>query len=476
MGQPAQDIANSALDNVGCKISQSEMWGALHRVAEAQERYPTGDELKPILLQEGEKRGLKGAAFTHYVDAFVANYAVTITGIRESLQPHDVESWKKALAEMEVGVRITDVHASLQDKINNSLQELDKAEAAMGVACAQPETDTTTPPTKFENGTVWEQLARANKPEILGSTKVLATAYQSCDVLSLPVMNNTTANVQGIRTVGRHPAGGYLREISSLATVVATHYYINGQRLAAPTCFEVRNSPPIYDFGGKPYTSSTQPLVLNLFRNGGSGTSVLGVDCSAFVFSSLAVAGLKMDPDPKKPLKADLVHGIGSRAFKEPQSNGLRCLEKISVSANQSILSGDIVAINGHVVMLENVGTDPFGLQKITSASDCTSTKILADNFDFTIAQSSPSKGGLGINRFQAKYYVKESSTYKDGFVRYAVAACKAKFGLSATINSPDLSIVRHKKTDECRAPALELERGNCVSSCRALNLAGRPL
>ncbi len=469
-GRPAAVIANSAIGSAGCKLSQSDMWDSLQRVAEDGAQFPSLRELRSALLQAAQERGFSGPTLDEYVEAFLENYQVVMTGVNEKLGPQSTATWKKALAEAEVGIRVTEAHKELHAALQNSLAKLAEAEVRLQAVCANPDSDPTPPvPGPSANQkTIWEQLLATQNPEVFGARKTLAVAYQSCDVLGLPAMTTATPSVQGIQIVGTHPAGGKKREIASIASVNSTHYYIKDNRLAKNSCFEVRNSPLIYDFGGKPYTSSTNTRLLDLFKNGGSGTSVLGIDCSAYVFSALALAGLKMDPDPKKPLKADLVHAIGSGAFKEPQSNGLRCLEKISVTATSSIAAGDIAAINGHVVMIDAVGEDPFGLRNIASATDCNSTKLTITNFDFVIAQSSPSKSGIGINRYQARDYLKESSTFKTGLTAYAVAACRAKFGLSPNLSSPSLSVVRHKRTPECLATALVAQNESCVADCRA--------
>lgn len=475
-GKPALYIAQKATDNLGCKMSRSEIWNALHRIAEEGNSYPGTEELRTALLEAGEAKNLKGAEFDAYVNAFVQNYELTIEGIKEKLNPSNLAEWKKALAEMEIGVRVTSVHSALQDKLQSSSELLSQREEQLKHDCSQPEEPFVTLPTPLPPTpdkympaqTVWEQLKAAANPEVYGARKTFATAYQSCDVLELPAMDSQTPSVKGITILPEpHPSGGLKRVISSLASVNATHYYIKDQRLAKNTCFEVRNSPMIYDFGGKPGTSSSNTKLLDMFRNAGSGTSVLGIDCSAYVFSALALAGLKMDPDPQKPLKADLVHGIGSRAFKEPQYNGLRCLAKIKLTKDHTIEAGDIAAINGHVVMIDEVGNDPFGIQSIQSSADC--SKVSYKDFDFVIAQSSPSKGGIGINRFQARDYLAESGTYRAGLTRYAVAACRAKFGLSASVDTTDLSIVRHKRTPECLTTALVTNKEECVDSCRPL-------
>jgi hypothetical protein len=53
--------------------------------------------------------------------------------------------------------------------------------------------------------------------------------------------------------------------------------------------------------------------------------------------------------------------------------------------------------------------------------------------------------------------------------MKYAIAACKAKFGTITTVDTTNLSVVRHKKTPECKGPALVANKMDCVDSCKAL-------
>lgn len=471
-GKSAQTLAQQSVENLGCKTAQSETWSTLHKIAEEAGQYPTAEEVRTAFLEAGRAKGLEGSAYQNYVEAFVVNYSNIIDGIQASFAPIDLAGWKKALAEMEIGARVTEVHSKLHDKIVDSQSRLDEAEHLLGKSCDIPDEGQVhipTPPVDPNSaGTVWEQLKTSAAPEVYGLRRTLATAYQSCDVLRLAPVSASTPDVKGITVVGDHPAGGKKREISSVSQVANSHYYIKGVTQPASSCFKVSSSPLIYDFGGKPYVSSSNEKLLDMFKNGGSGTSVLGIDCSAFVFSALAVSGLKLDYSASKPLKASLVNGVSSTMLKDPQNNGLRCLDKISVSKTVSILPGDIIAISGHVIMVDAVGIDPLGLNRAAKVEDCTTAKLPYTGFDFTIAQSAPVKSGMGINRHVAKDYLATSSTFRDGITRYAVAACKARFGVSSTVDTSSLAIVRHRKTADCKAAALQENKEECVASCPA--------
>lgn len=460
MGQSSQRVAEQAITSIGCKSLQSDTWNSLQGLAE-DGSFPTSDELRAALIAVGAKHQLDGAAFLRYVDAFSDHYALTVEEIRDSFNPQDPLAWKKFLAEMEIGIRTTDVHAKAVDRIAQSQAKLDAADAALNKSCEQQNNGNVLHPTVD----LWNQLK--STPEVYGARKTLAVAYQSCEAAQIEPMTSKTPAVQGIVDLGDRGDGGHTRKIGNLAALINSDYYIKDLKPGKGTCFDVRKDPPIYNYGGKPYTTSKNPALLDLFTRVSTGGPTLGIDCSGYVFSALAVAGLKLHPDPKKILKADLVWGIGSNAFKEPQSNGLACLQKIGFTKTESILPGDIAAINGHVVMIESVGADPLAIGGITSVDKCTSANINPSKFDFVIAQSSPIKNGIGISRIRAADYMPESATIRNGLIRYAVAACRVKFGLPSLLVSTDFSIVRHSKTPECMAPApLELANAQCVAEC----------
>lgn len=472
VGKTAQMVANQAMQNIGCKASQSEMWNSLYRIAEEGSAFPDAEDLKSALLDAGEAQRLSGANFSRYVDAFVGNYATTIDGIKAKFDPQDPQAWRKALAEMEVGIRVTDLHAELTEQITASLAKLDAAETALDAKCGVDEGAISTPlDANPASGTLWDQLKKAQiTPEVYGARRVLAVAYQSCDAANLEPMTAATPKVKGITKIGTRPDGGQIRKISSVSDLNASDYYYHNLNLARSSCFNVHNDPLIYNFGGKPYATVKDQSKIDLFTRVNTGGPSLGIDCSGYVASALALGGLKMDPDPKKPLKATQIGEIPSVAFKDPQINGLRCLQKISVDAKTSILPGDIAAIKGHVIMIESIGADPLAIKNIKSGADCTSANIHPANFDFVIAQSAPIKEGIGISLIRGADYMPESKTIRDGLLAYAVAACRARFGLAANLNSPNLSIVRHAKTPECLAPKpLVMAHEDCIDSCKAL-------
>ncbi len=295
----------------------------------------------------------------------------------------------------------------------------------------------------------------------LAIEKSFATAYQSCEVLSMPPMDRLVSSVRGIRVLpDAHPGGGLRREIASLSEVNQSHHYIRNFR-SRQGCFDVKASPLIYDFGGQPAVERDR---LSFFRDSGSGTSVLGVDCSALVSTILGVGGRRYTESlENKPIYVRQ----SSTKFLRPESSGFTCFSRVKIDAQKSISRGDIIAVSGHVVMVDEVMPDPFGLARINNITQC--ERVKAEDFEFSVVQSSPSKGGIGMNRFWVKDYASESSKMRNAFERIGYYACVAKMkGQEIIPSESSYSLIRHKGNAACSSSNISLVGESCVASCTA--------
>lgn len=286
----------------------------------------------------------------------------------------------------------------------------------------------------------------------------MATAYQSCSVLKLPVMTSSVEDLQGVERTVKIDSVGWGRGYTNLALLKKTDYYLQGQTYPSG-CINQNAKPLVYDYGGRPVVKSSSTI--SLFEDSGGGKA-LGIDCSAFVSSAAGVAGQRYKEGTEN--KAVYTRFV-SRDFINPKKSGWTCYDAVSVNAATSIKPGDIAAVVGHVVMVDTVGSDPFGLSKVKSASGCSS--LSSRNFDFSVIQSSPSKNSIGINRYAARDYLPESAKISTMFMAYAKAACQARFDAKARApNTAEFGIIRHKATSKCLAPALTLVGGSCVDQC----------
>lgn len=391
-----------------------------------------------------------------------------------SSQTSSPETFISLLSAVDVGERTTHFKVYLQDKVNNQVQRIQALAEESATSCVTPapeepgslETPSTPETTEAPVDSVEAPpvIKEPVPPAVWGTRLAIATAYQSCNALAQPPLTAASPDVKGIEIYGTHPDGvGSKRRIASLSDLQNSHHYIKYEKSYPASCFNVRQNPLIYDYGGKPYATTSSSSPLDFFRNNGDGTSVLGIDCSGFVFSSYATAGLKLSSS--RPLRASDAWSWGSSSYVEPQKNGLSCLQKISLTAQKSLAAGDIIAVVGHVFIVDKIGPDPLGIQNARTVNDCSALK--SDGFDFVIHQSSNSKNGIGINSYVASDYMKIAPKFKVGLEKYAYYACLAKFNKKTyTPSLGTLSVVRHKGTPACQAPRVRLAREECVSQC----------
>lgn len=291
---------------------------------------------------------------------------------------------------------------------------------------------------------------------------VFSTTYQSCRVLDERPLTQSDDDVQGIVVRGKHEDGGLKRYIANLKNVQETHPYIRSQTYPV-SCFNVKEKPLIYDFGGKPSFTNDDQSQLNFFKDNGSGTNVLGYDCSGFVSSVLLNAGLKLKT--AKPYRARDVEAASSYAFISPMEDGNNCLDRIQLTETESLRQGDIIAVPGHVQMIYSLGEDPFDLKSKKTVKEC--EQINYQRFNFTIIQSSSSKNGVGANIYEGVEYLKDNNEFANGYKAYAYQACLAKVQkrkIKPVIKN--FSIVRHLQTPACKTNPVQLVNQECVQSC----------
>ncbi|WP_413581493.1 hypothetical protein [Bdellovibrio sp. HCB288] len=480
------DMASQTVSDIACKNQKLEekLYDGLKSYLIEQKTIPTAEELKSAMKIHVQKLAQENPRMT---SAQAERVQKDLDGLVDSLlaeapQGERVENSDQLLillSAIDVGDRSTTFRSYMQDRVRANFTQLSTTVKSMELECpedsgsnstAGTETETEEPSTPevvvnsdFEYHK--KQAVAAGVPlAVFGERWALATAYQSCNSVKIPALDDSVSDIQGISITGKHSDGvGNKRMIASLAKVQATHPYIKEESNYPSSCFNVRQNPLIYDYGGKPYATTATTSPINFFKNSGSGTSVLGIDCSAYVYSSMATVGLRVKEG--RALKGSDSWAWGSTAFVEPTKNGLTCLNKISVTPDMSLKAGDIVAVPGHVLLVDKVGADPFGIANARTTSDC--SKITSESFDFSVAQSSPSKEGVGINHSVAKDYLPTSEKMKAGLEKYAYYACLAKINSkSYTPNLGTLSVVRHKGTTACMDKRVSLSQESCIQSC----------
>lgn len=503
-GSPvAAQFAEREAGSVGCTSFEDTFWDGLYHIVLQGQDFPTEAQVREAFdqtLETGRLKSLSTADKTRIREELTELYGLLALDSVQTLatDPQNLDSKLETLTSLEMGDRTTDEKVVLQEKIRAQFARIESIAAEAGApSCensgdnsgsappvvaqptpsASPAPGSTPEPTPAPAATpeptpatmdLLSKWKASRHPAVYGGLKGLATAYQSCEAGVAGAMTSATADVEGISIIGTHPNGvGKVRVIGNLSAFLKSHYYLSAYKRPSSSCFDVQKSPLLYDYGGKPYTSDATDSTLDLFRNAGSGSSALGIDCSGYVYSALATGGLKLKKSGR--LKAIGVHGVSSSMFMNPQSNGLTCLDYAKFNGNDNIRPGDILASSGHVILIESVGSDPLGIERITKESDCTSSNMSVSRFNFTILQSSPSKGGIGINRMRAADYLAGGGSMKTAMLQHAVNACLAKFrGTTITTKSSSANLIRHAGTPDCVDTAIKYAKEECVASCQA--------
>jgi len=466
-----------ATQALGCSNFKSKVFDSMYDYLDNQKQSPSlnefTDALNSQIDQIAKDQKIQNSEKISQLKIEIAKlYETLIDSSKKLKNVQTAREHLETIIELEMQDISTTANIQLNSELSKQFNKVETLAKSSDVQCGTttpPATDssgqTTNPPTTGTTPTVPTTPDTASKVRMIaGSHNVISTAYQSCQSLEIPEVSAATPKVVGITKLKEtHSDGiGGKRVVSDLKQVQNTHPYIKVAGGEMNGCFNVRNNPLIYDYGGEPSVTGSS---INFFKNSGTGTSVLGVDCSAYVSAAIGVAGLKYNPSvDNKPI---FIRQNSSK-FINATASGFKCFGNVVATPTESIKPGDIVGVKGHVVMIDKIGSDPFGLKKLKSVNDCASMKI--DNFDFSISQSSPSKNGIGINKFIVRDYLKEEGPGKmqTAFIGIAQAACQAYFNQkNVATPSSSFGIIRHKGTADCVATEIQLANQSCVSQCR---------
>lgn len=460
------ESSSKAVENLGCSENQfkSKVFDSMYDYLEAEQSEP---DLSALQLALNEKIDLivhnQGITDQQKINElkteFFKIFELIVQENKELKNLSQPREILEALIELEMQDISTVENRTLKTQVQAQFSKVNQLSQDLKLECQNHQAVETTTPTEVVEATVSVQEKMIN-----GANNVLSTAYQSCDVLNLPEIDSKTPNVVGIKITGKHEDQiGSLRTIASLKSVQETHPYIKVAGDGQNGCFNVYSKPLIYDYGGSPSVSNN---VINFFKDAGTGTSVLGVDCSAYISSAIATSGYRYKPGLEN--KAVYIRQT-SRKFINAKQSGFDCFDNITVNGFQSILPGDIAAVKGHVVFIDRIGTDPFGLKKLKSINECKT--ISTKNFDFIISQSSPSKNGVGLNKYVVKDYLEEAGQLGKMSIMFkemAKTACEAYFkNIKIKPTSTEWGILRHSGKPECVAPKVQLAQQACVQSCQ---------
>ena len=447
------------LKRTGCQDFPSYVWNYIYKIASIEDGPPPPyHTVKEKIVQRIQNLMKDHPADKKDINNFALRFVEIYALVTEFMEQYGETALTDTLVQFEYGIESGN-HPAWTRRLKAVFAELDNNAKTLNNNC-QEEEPLYTPNFNYRDETYGGETGQIH-PLVYGARKVMATAYQSCSVLDIPAMplNQST---KGISIHSRHSSGvGYKRVISNLNALNRSHYYLRNTQVSQnPQCRNIHQSPLIYDYGGKPSTSKNS---INLFKNAGSGSRALGVDCSGFVASAMASAGLRLKP--RVFIRSVHVKAVNSWMLKTAHRNQLTCLREQDISAENPLQPGDIIASSHHTVIVDSIGADPLGIKQVQSADQCHSRRINTRQFDFTVMQSSAHNNGTGIN----KMHIQDSAegAIKRGMERVASRACYKMFGKDTHSSIKEVSILRHASEDPaCRNREIYMEHEECIKDC----------
>jgi hypothetical protein len=481
----AKQVSSHFLNEI-CRVSlKTNLWNEIYKLAEEQKGFPSESTLarflRPDLETQQDPLSLDNQSTQKAIDDFVVQVTTAYVQVIRQIQaevsvgdPAPVSrQMVRALAELELGDASTPDRLLLQTQLRGEWARAQTDLDKLNLKCKDHSLSHEA--IEAESPSPLLRSWRKSQPLALyGAWKTMATAYQSCDVVSRPVLSTATPEAQGVAWYSEPkvtPSSGKWRYFSDKAAFLNSNPYYKKNTVTNSKCLDVRQSPLVYDFGGKPFYASVFDTSLDLFKDAGSGSpDVLGVDCSGFIVTAYLSAGLKFSS--QAPSRAVFVDTIGAHALEAPQEHGLDCLRPIVATSQNVLKPGDILSVGTHVVMIDQVGSDPFGIGQIKKKERCVLGSAIGaidyHHFDFTIIQSSPTKGSLGIDRVQIASYLPEEPVMIQALEKYALAACYAKFDGEFTPHISEGTISRHLNQSQCFTNEFSLQHQSCLDECSA--------
>ncbi len=335
-------------------------------------------------------------------------------------------------------------------------------------------------------------VPKSESPAVRGARRVFATLYQDCEVVGRVIRANEEVPDVVLRDPQvRTPVGDYS---TRLLTDEVRQDYIQANPMLrfleekkslglypGPGCENALERPPIYSYGAKPVGSPREfsPLAdlvqvqEGADRAGRLGVSpnsipVTGMDCSGFVDAAFRAAGLNLTT-PSNPKE------LGTRVIADiPRKEEASCLKHAPLhpKSGDGLQAGDIINLAGnHVVMVDSVGPDPFGIKRVENCDE-----LGVEHFDFTYIHSG-SVASLGVSRVEAAYHARPwtQAAWMNSLLHVARQYCdKAKSGvtgpvLTTGVSNGDFSIQRHVGAEKkgCVGIPGKMNGGECVGKCR---------
>lgn len=314
-----------------------------------------------------------------------------------------------------------------------------------------------------------------------GARKVFANFFQSCAALEEKITEKTPA-LTGVETKnptsadsGLAPNIKKVRNVTSTSQLNETNIFMlkatEGKDYPGANCKDMRDTPPVYAWGGKAKFNKTAGK-LDLFQNRAGVTRAskdksVSIDCSGFIAAAMANMGLKIDS------KQTSYQDFGTSTIKEASEKENSCLPSATIEPTDIIRPGDIYNHSGsHVIMIDEIGEDPLAVERFAKIGQC--NDITVEDFNFTYLHSGAIKGSYGPSRVHVSTHGNGDDDMMSNLRSLAIKMCQSKVEGSnirqksnELFSSRKFSIMRHdSEREDCYHEPVPLEGEECLKDC----------
>lgn len=237
----------------------------------------------------------------------------------------------------------------------------------------------------------YSSLVSAAFSPISGAKRLMNIFYQNCNAYkSRPYDFIKDGELKGFRTQYNPKTNGKVSiKINRTDDQLLNYLKCPTQSTNQHLSYLCKNTPS-YLWAGKGKVDQNK---IDIFHNDSEVEEVAnhpGVDCSGFINLSFLLAGLKVDTNIEF---LNAPREISAKEFMRP----MNCFKNIAIENGKKVHRGDVIAWSKHIVMIDTISNDPFGVNNIYSPEGCDLLKLNPNNAKMVLINSKGSNDPLSV-------------------------------------------------------------------------------
>lgn len=292
-------------------------------------------------------------------------------------------------------------------------------------ACSSPEKPSAATAPVPARLCVASQITRAESGKFTGD-QVIASAHE---LMNTFYQNPHAAEAPPFESLKRGELKGYDRTrneiskgsnsyVTDMRAARASQYYIQCKNTqpGTRTCEKPCEVPPSYIWGGMGwYEPANGKISFNVFSNFEHTRKISkhpGLDCSGLLYAVFSHAGLRVTKDLTKTPSAETADNTPARTYLNTELP-TSCFAEVAESA---VKPGDIIPWKSHILMVDTLGSDPYGVNGAKTEADCAIEKLNPAKATMIVYNS---KGSFDFPSEGSETPYLKNAYYRMGFMQH---------------------------------------------------------